>query len=355
MQPPLRQAGNHGAHIRQRHQLVLADAAPRSSARRCAPHPPDADRWTPTGTGTLQGGAARRSRCRARTGTLDREQEAPVDRVRPARRSAPRTPPRCGRSTSPAPARAAGPAPAGRTRCAKRTMCRCTLRQAVAIGWARSAGADDQQLAHALRIALAEGQTRPCRRRSRRRCAQRLDAQIVQKPHQHLGLVVGRNAREVGRAGRGAGGIAAAAQVVEAQNPRTDWLSSGRPGPATVGPPAVARSAVRHTRRCAEMPPSAQTTGRSSGPSRRQAMRTSESCRRDAARLPGNSRMPSRTGAPVAGRLQRDVTTRTHACAVDRTSVLAFIQMLRRPGLGSTVPLRSTRALGGVIASIPAA
>ncbi len=76
---------------------------------------------------------------------------------------------------------------------------------------------------------------------------------------------------------------------------RKRLASSGRSGPTICDHQPCRGSSVRHTRRCAEMPPRAHTTGAFAGPAIRHATRMPESLPPWYREIsPGTSRMPSR-------------------------------------------------------------
>ncbi len=77
--------------------------------------------------------------------------------------------------------------------------------------------ADDNEVADALRVTLRESQAHHAAIGAAGKSSQRLEAQVIEQPQQHLGLVEAGDARKRLTRGR-AGRVRAAAHVIEAQD-----------------------------------------------------------------------------------------------------------------------------------------
>ena len=209
-------------------------------------------------------------------------------------------------------------------------------------------GADHDQPRYPLRIPLPEGERHHAAVRAAGDGAQRLDAEMIEKALQRLGLVVTGNAGE-GLALARAGRLAAAADVVEAQDAKLSRCRWRRRDPRSRSTsPAAHPRRNRHAgeRRClrAHKPP-VHWPGR---PGARQ-WKGREGCRRGAARnSPGTSRMPSRTVISAGA----DEGAWRNAAGTGTDSSEAFIRMLR----SSSIPLTGNSAerppAGGFVAPI---
>ncbi len=125
-------------------------------------------------------------------------------------------------------------------------------------------------------------------------------------------------------------------------------VSSARPGPAICGHQLSRALRGEHTRRCAEMPPRAQTTGAPLGPTRRQATAPGKAPLRDAGRSCPVSAGCLREATPWDARAKRrrTVARRWRGARLGRSLQCSAEVSAHR------FSCQSTRGSGGFVASI---